>query len=88
MRGSGRTTKQMEEAPIASVFVWPVPRSIGYAKDLAAYLGRGDLDIIPPDGLERLKGTKRRSIIVDHAASDHPKNMTSRHWDIVEVMKL
>lgn len=88
MRGSGRTTKQMLEAPIASIFVWPVPRSLDYARHLAHHLNRTDLEIISPDGLERLKGTRRRSIIVDHACVDHPDRMTSRHWDIVEIMKL
>jgi hypothetical protein len=86
-RQLGKTKKQMEEAPLSAVFVWPVPRSIDYAKRLAASLGRGDLEIIPPEGIERLRGMRRKPIVTDHACDDHPRHMTARHWDMLEILK-
>jgi len=38
-RGTGRTTRQMRDAPQGAVFVWPVWGSMGYASDLARHLG-------------------------------------------------
>ena len=44
-RNSGRTTNQITNAPVGAVYIWPVMASIHYAKALARYLNRSDLQI-------------------------------------------
>ncbi len=51
-RGTGTTTRQMQEAPQGSVFVW-CGRYLSYPKDLARNLGREDLNIVPLMWLNR-----------------------------------
>lgn len=68
-RGTGRTTKQMKEAPKGAVFIW-CNQHIDYPRELARKLGRTDLIIYGPAVFEnngfRLHGV--RSIVIDHAA--------------------
>ena len=65
--GTGRTTRQMQDAPQGAVFVWPVWSSIGYARDLARHLGRRDLAIITPSRLRDIRPGQYSAVIVDHA---------------------
>lgn len=68
-RRTGRTTCQMESAPIGAVFVWCNGRT-EYPKTLARELGRDDLDIRPLSWLEthRVAGIRPFAVVVDHAA--------------------
>jgi hypothetical protein len=65
--GTGRTTKQMQDAPQGAAFVWPVWSSISYAKDLARHLGRLDLIIITPSNLRNFRPGQYTALVVDHA---------------------
>ena len=79
-RGTGRTTQQMKEAPLGSVYIWVAHNSLWYAKALARAIGRHDLHIVGPmwlDGMHFL-GRHLSGIVVDHAT-----NLTDKQWDIL-----
>lgn len=69
-RGTGRTTKQLVEAPRGAIFIW-CNNCLDYVRPLAASLGRTDLVIYGPDMLNmnagRLRGRALPAIVVDHA---------------------
>lgn len=66
-RGTGSTTKQIQDAPIGAVFVW-CNAHVDYPKKLAKELGREDLKIVPRDWLDnRWRGLELTAIVVDHA---------------------
>lgn len=79
-RQTGITTRQMQEAPRGAFYLWPVGRSLDYARHLAHHLGRIDLHIIGPDNIERMRG-RREALVVDHACGAH---LTPRQWEDVE----
>jgi hypothetical protein len=67
-RGSGRTTKQMQEAPQNSVFVW-VHHDLHYPKKLAEKIGRNDLKIVSPNWLlNGWRGVQLSGLVIDHFA--------------------
>jgi hypothetical protein len=68
-RGTGRTTRQMEAAPRAAVYIW-VNSRLDYPKQLARDIGRDDLIIVSPSWLdsERFRGTALSGVVLDHAA--------------------
>ena len=71
-RGSGRTTRQLQSAPIGAVFIVPNRNCCSYTEALARHLGRADLKIVSVDLIERpatIHGG-RRKLVVDHAAWD------------------
>lgn len=78
-RGTGRTRKQMREAPPHAVFVVTVPE-INYARRLARALGRHDLSVIGAYNIQsRLQGG-RTLVIVDHALRP---TLSTRHADYI-----
>ena len=69
-RQTGRTTKQMQDAPENAVFIW-VNQHLAYPEMLAQGLGRDDLEIKPPSWLKE-RNTRAREfsgLVIDHAAS-------------------
>ena len=71
-RGTGRTTKQLREAPRGALFIW-CNGNLAYARSMAANLGRSDIDIRGPDvfdahGSLQLRGRFWPKVIIDHAA--------------------
>jgi hypothetical protein len=66
-RQTGRTTRQMQHAPIDAVFVW-CNSDLYYPKKLAQALGRNDLQIKPRSFI-RSKAWMGlcRAVVVDHA---------------------
>ncbi|WP_175784638.1 hypothetical protein [Burkholderia ambifaria] len=66
-RGTGRTTRQMLDAPQHAVFVW-CNDYLGYARDLVHHVGRPDLQVVSPSWLERDRGFGKCGIVIDHAA--------------------
>ena len=65
-RGSGRTTKQMQEAPQNSIFVW-VHHDLHYPKKLAEKIGRNDLKIVSPNWLlNGWRGVQLSGLVIDH----------------------
>jgi hypothetical protein len=88
-RGSGRTTRQMQQAPHGAVFIWCVARSVNYARDLARSLKREDLRIMTPAALDppghRLMGI-RVTIVLDHACSLTDRQLET-YRGLVEVLQ-
>ena len=68
-RGTGRTTKQIKEAPKNAVYVW-VSGDAHYPRRLARELGREDLEIVGPTWIEnyRWRGVGSLNVVIDHAA--------------------
>ena len=68
-RQSGRTTKQMLDAPKNALFVW-CSLDTRYAKHLANQLGRSDLEIVGRNvfsNIDKIRGKRFSGIILDHA---------------------
>lgn len=81
-RGTGRTTKQIKEAPRNGIFVW----CNGYyrhAESLANALGRSDLQVKPLSWLlsGRWQGIDPNRIVVDHYVTE--RSLSPREWDEV-----
>jgi hypothetical protein len=70
-RGTGRTTKQMKDAPRGAIFISPHHAACYHDKNLAFALGRSDLTIVSPSWLieHRWIGLELSGIVVDHAAN-------------------
>jgi len=70
---SGKTTRQMMEAPANATFVWP-NSNLAIPRSLARFLGREDLVFISAGNMEprSLIGTPIHDLVVDHSvcASD------------------
>jgi hypothetical protein len=70
-RGTGRTTRQLQEAPQGAVFICVGGREGNmYTRGLCEKVGRQDLRIVPPAWLEhreRWIGMRLTGVIVDHA---------------------
>ena len=82
LRGTGRTTQQMQDAPKGAIFVW-VNQCLGYPRDLAANLGRDDLVIVPPsylDTIDKLAGRTITGILLDHATKLTDRQFDSYWW--------
>ena len=69
LRGTGRTSRQMQEAPRGAMFVW-CNFGLDYPMWLARKLGREDLMIVSPDALlqDWLRGKSGPVIVIDHDA--------------------
>lgn len=75
LRGTGRTTNQMREAPVGAVYVVPGKAAPNYFQDLAKRLGRFDLMIVPTSQIDdrfRWAGRKYTGVILDHAVKLTP----------------
>lgn len=82
-RQVGNTTRQMQLAPKNAVFVW-INHQLHYPRELAAKIGREDLEIVSPDWLSdnRWAGRTFSAIAVDHAAS-----LTDSQWDALLIVR-
>lgn len=84
-RGTGRTTRQMKEAPQGAIFIW-CAEGLAYPRGLAEKAGRRDLRIEPLSRVrltpEWLRGTNR-PIVVDHEAM---VRMTARQWHEIAML--
>jgi hypothetical protein len=69
-RQTGRTTRQIINAPHGAIYVWPEKNSIFYPKRIARDNGRDDLEIITPEQLhvDRIRSRSNVHIVIDHAA--------------------
>jgi hypothetical protein len=68
-RGTGRTTRQMLEAPREAVFISCNPRARDHDRHLARKLGREDLKIVERSWLDHgWYGKILTGIVIDHAA--------------------
>lgn len=70
VRGSGRTRRQLESAKRGAIFIW-CNDHIGYPKQLALDIGRGDILIHGrtdlDDGAYRFRGRMYPEVVTDHA---------------------
>jgi hypothetical protein len=64
LRGTGRTTRQMLDAPKGALYVW-CNKHLDYPRALARHLGRADLVVVSPS-YER-RGYSSALVILDHA---------------------
>ena len=69
-RGSGRTTAQIRRAPAGALMITP---HIGYSRDIARRLDRGDIKFVSLDtakarGWDRTRGIRGSdAVMLDHA---------------------
>jgi hypothetical protein len=68
MRQTGQTSKQIQDAPVDSVFVWVI-NDVRYPEQLARTLGRTDLKIVGRSWItsERWRGLRLSGVVVDHS---------------------
>lgn len=68
----GLTAQQILAAPLRSLYIVASADLLGYTKDLAKHLGRGDLTFAVPGYLGRSPSSQRKfpKIIIDHAVWD------------------
>ena len=67
-RGTGRTTKQMQDSPLGSIFIWH-HSDLTYPKELSKNIGRSDLKIVSPNWLlTGWRGVHLSGLVVDHFA--------------------
>lgn len=78
-RGSGRTTRQIKDAPQGAVYV--VPHSaVDYTRRLAESLGRADLRIERPDYFFDKWHGLQLPVVVDHAAPEFMSTREREGW--------
>lgn len=86
-RGSGRTTRQILNAPRGAVYVVWSTKEFDYTRRLMARLHRNDMTLVSFDWIrhhERWRGD-RRHVVVDHHAERMAKHMVrSSDWDALD----
>jgi len=67
IRQTGRTTRQLQEAPKGSIFIW-INWSIWYPRAIARELGREDIEMVGREWIksDRWRGRTFSGVIVDH----------------------
>lgn len=85
-RGSGRTSRQMRRAPKGAVYIWPHAATLRYARKLARFHDRDDLELLAADWLAEninaLSGKTCR-VVIDHAATGV---LPRRVWDEIALV--
>lgn len=83
MRGIGLTTAQMQSAPKNSVFVW-VNEFLDYPRELAGFIGRGDLEIVGPSWLtsDHWRGRIFSGLVKDHAC-----RLSEEEWEAWDYLR-
>lgn len=70
MRGSGRTSQQIKDAPVGAIFVW-CNEGLSYVNALAEHLGRKDVKIVRASYYKiGYTAGLSRPIVIDHAFKD------------------
>ena len=77
MRGTGLTTKQIEDAPKNSVFVWCNSHTY-YPKRMAVDLGREDLRVVSKYWILRADNYRGRNLEVTFDHAFYPENARER----------
>lgn len=85
-RGTGLTTKQMQDAPRDAVFVW-CNSHVSYPRALAKALDRADLVVRPLSWLElrNVMGRTFPGLVVDHAAQLDDNSREALHYAILRI---
>lgn len=68
-RQTGRTTRQLTDAPYRAIYICHNIGNIDYTRSLAAKLGRLDIRFDTPTFFKsgRYRGLKKSQIVIDHA---------------------
>jgi len=70
-RGTGRSTRQILDAPQGAVYVVPGHHSVWYFRDLARHLKRLDLVIVTPNASLTFRSNPR-DYVIDHSVELTP----------------
>lgn len=82
-KGTGRTTAAMLAAPVGAVYIWPNAGSIRYARRLADFLGREDLEVVSRGWLTKnWRGKRDLKVRIDHATE-----LSSMDFDVLGAIK-
>lgn len=67
-RGTGRTTRQLQSAPLGAIYVWCNER-LDYPRVLAKahWVNRPDLWIVGPSHLTERAISRENTLVIDHA---------------------
>lgn len=87
IRGSGRTTAQMRNAPRNAIYVW-CNEKLHYPAKLLGEVDRTDITVVSPEMVAKTMIDTRRPIVVDHYAylSSETLKRIQIHNQIVEVL--
>lgn len=88
-RGSGRTTRQILNAPRNAVYVVWHSSQFAYTRALMVHLGRTDLHLMSFGWIER-EGYRgdHRHYVVDHMAATAARQMVkSREWRALDLLE-
>lgn len=71
---TGETTRQMLAAPSGSLYIWPLYRSLYYARRLAEHLGKDFVfgtvhGVLEPDVLRKYTSQEFPGVVLDHSCS-------------------
>lgn len=88
-RGTGRTTRQIENAPQKAIFICVHRGAVGYTRELARRLGRNDLQFEDPTWLDghRWKTRILSGVVVDHAAELTGIQLTVLHEGVLPLIR-
>lgn len=77
-RGTGRTTEQIVNAPLGSVYVW-CNGVMDYPRCLVRRLNRTDIKVVPPSWItsDNWRGKELKGVVVDHALKLTPDQYES-----------
>jgi hypothetical protein len=83
-RGLGRTTQQMQDAPVRALYVVD-DKARRYMLGLSMSLGRGDLQIVTVSDLESsyVRGLSPSGVVLDHGAPKLTPLQQHRHCMLV-----
>lgn len=78
LRGTGRTTEQIVNAPLHSVFVW-CNGQMHYPRCLVRRMNRTDIKVVPPSWItsHEWRGKTLTGVTVDHALKLTPEQYES-----------
>lgn len=85
-RGTGITTRQLQNVKLNGVFICFDQNQLRYTKDLARFLGREDIRIETLNWLTRKfwRGLTMSDIVVDHFAQEKMSKEAS--WALIEAL--
>lgn len=88
-RQTGRTTRQLEEAPQGAIFVW-CNSHMYYPQMLARKLGRDDIKIKPFSwlGERNVRGLRGTKVIIDHATWEVNRRMSDTTWHALSILRV
>lgn len=87
-RQTGRTTRQLEEAPQGTIFVWYNGHT-DYPHALARKLGREDIKIKPFSWLDErnVRGLRGTNVVLDHATWEVNRRMPDTTWHALGILR-